>query len=81
MEIKLKLSKNLFIPKLFPLLEDYSTRWEVYFGSSGSGKSFFIAQKLIYRCLKEKIRVLVCRKTGNTIHNSTYQQFKDVAAQ
>ena len=81
MEINLKLSKNLFIPKLFPLLEDYSVRWEVYFGSSGSGKSFFIAQKLLYRCLKEKIRVLVCRKTGNTIHNSTYQQFKDVARQ
>ena len=52
-----KLKKELFVPKFIPLLLDYSRRWEVYMGSAGSAKSYFITQKLIIRCCNEKINI------------------------
>ena len=77
-KITLKLSKSLFVPKYFPLLFDYSHRWEVYMGSAGSAKSYFITQKLIVRCLNEPIRVLVCRRTAATLRNTCFSLFKDI---
>lgn len=80
-QINLNLSKKLFTPKLFPLLEDYTHRFEFYKGSAGSGKSFFITQKIIYRCLKEQIKVLVCRRYATTIRNTCFALFKEVLKQ
>ena len=77
-EINLKLKKNLFVPKFYSLLFDYSHRWEVYMGSAGSAKSYFITQKLILRCLNEKIKILVCRRKASTIRNTCFSLFKDV---
>ena len=77
-KIVLRLSKNLFVPKYYPLLFDYSHRWEVYMGSAGSAKSYFITQKIIVRCLNEKIRVLVCRRTAATLRNTCFSLFKDI---
>ena len=79
-QINLNLKKNLFVPKFYPLLLDYSHRWEVYMGSAGSAKSYFITQKLIVRCLREKVKVLVCRRTGTTIRNTCFSLFKDILA-
>ncbi len=78
MNVNLTISRNQFLPKLFPLLEDYTHRFEGYKGSAGSGKSYFITQKIIYRCLKEKIRVLVCRRYATTIRNTCFALFKEV---
>ncbi|MBO5062893.1 MAG: PBSX family phage terminase large subunit [Campylobacter sp.] len=80
MAIKLNISKGLFAPKFLPLLFDYSTRWEVYMGSAGSAKSYFITQKLILRATREKIKILVCRRTGATIRNTCFSLFKDIIA-
>lgn len=77
-QINLQISKKMFSPKLFPLLEDYSHRFEIYKGSAGSGKSYFITQKIVYRCLREQIRVVVCRRYATTLRNSCFQLFKDV---
>lgn len=79
-DITLKLSKKLFIPKFFPLLFDYSHRWEVYMGSAGSAKSYFITQKIIARCCNEKIKVMVCRQYGTTIRDTCFSLFKDILA-
>lgn len=79
-QIQLKLSKNLFVPKFYPLLLDYSHRWEIYMGSAGSAKSYFITQKLIVRACKEQIRILVCRRTATTIRNTCFSLFKDILA-
>lgn len=68
----------MFTPKFFPLLTDYSHRWEVYMGSAGSSKSYFVSQKLIARCVREKIKVLVCRRYGSTIRNSCFSLFKEI---
>lgn len=79
-QIQLNLSKSLFVPKFFPLLLDYSHRWEVYRGSAGSSKSYFITQKLIVRACRETIKILVCRRTGTTIRNTCFSLFKDILA-
>lgn len=76
--INLILHKNQFSPKFYPLLFDYSHRWEVYMGSAGSSKSYFITQKIITRCCKEKIKVLVCRRYGTTLRNSCFSLFKEI---
>lgn len=77
-QIKLNLKKALFVPKFYPLLLDYGTRWEVYMGSAGSAKSYFITQKLIVRACSEKIKILVCRRYGSTIRNTCFSLFKDI---
>ena len=70
----------MFVPKFFPLLYDYSHRWEIYRGSAGSAKSYFITQKIIVRCCAEKIKVAVCRRYGTTIRNTCFALFKDILA-
>lgn len=78
--INLQLKKSLFVPKFYPLLLDYSHRWEVYMGSAGSAKSYFITQKLIVRACNQKIRILVCRRYGTTIRNTCFSLFKEILA-
>lgn len=79
-QIQLNLKRDLFVPKFYPLLLDYSHRWEVYFGSAGSAKSYFITQKLIIRACREQIKILVCRRYGTTIRNTCFSLFKDILA-
>lgn len=79
-DVNLRLSKKLFVPKFYPLLFDYSNRWECYMGSAGSAKSYFITQKLIVRACREQIKILVCRRYGTTIRNTCFSLFKDMLA-
>lgn len=76
--INLNLKKSLFANKFYPYLLDYSKRWEVYFGGAGSGKSYFITQKIIIRCCREPIRVLICRRYATTLRNTCFALFKEV---
>lgn len=76
--VQLNLKKSLFVPKFYPLLLDYTHRWEVYMGSAGSSKSYFITQKLIVRACREEIKILVCRRYGTTIRNTCFSLFKDI---
>ena len=76
--VQLNLKKSLFAPKFYPYLFDYSTRWEVFYGGAGSGKSYFITQKIIIRCCNEPIKVLVCRRYGSTLRNSCFSLFKEI---
>lgn len=78
--IELNLKKNLFIPKFYPYLRDYSHRWEFWCGSAGSGKSYFLTQRIIIRCCTEPIRFVVCRRYGTTLRNSVFALFKEVLA-
>ena len=64
MEIKLNIKKKVFNDVYFPYLRDYSHKYEIYYGGSGSGKSYFIAQKLLIKALTDKRDVLVIRKVG-----------------
>ena len=79
-QINLNLKKSLFVPKFYPYLLDYSHRWEFWCGSAGSGKSFTIAQRIVIRCCKEPIKVLVCRRYATTLRNSCFALFKEILA-
>lgn len=78
--IQLNLNKSMFVPKFYPYLLDYSRRFEIYMGSAGSAKSYFITQKLIVRACRQPIKILVCRRYGTTIRNSCFSLFKDILA-
>jgi phage terminase large subunit len=78
MAINLNIKKSAIVPKFYPLLLDYSHRWEFWVGSAGSGKSYTIVQKLIIRCCNEPIRILVCRRYATTLRNSCFALFKEV---
>lgn len=75
--INVKISKKVFNDKYLPLLDD-KTRYIVMYGGGSSGKSFFIAQRYIYKMMKTDCRLLVIRQTGNTNRDSTYALFKQV---
>lgn len=77
-QIQLNLKKSLFVPKFYPYLTDYSHRWEFWCGSAGSGKSYFLSQRIIIRCCREPIRFVVCRRYGTTLRNSVFALFKEI---
>lgn len=58
---------------------DNPSRYLMLMGGAGSGKSFFAAQKLLWRMKEESgHRFVVVRKIARTLRNSVYQQLKDV---
>lgn len=63
------------MPVYWPYVRDYTTRFNVYYGGAGSGKSHFVAQKLILKCLQYKRKLLVVRKVGNTLKDSVWAMF------
>lgn len=79
--MRLNIHKNIFNECYLPYLEDYSTRIIVFYGGAGSGKSFFIAQRLVYKALKDKRKILVLRKVNRTTKASTFQLLLDTLIQ
>ena len=72
--LKLQINKRIFNDKFYPLLFDYSHRYEVYKGSAGSGKSHFISQKLIIKAINDpNRRILICRRYGTTVRETVWQ--------
>ena len=49
----------------------------VFYGGAGSGKSYAIAQILVYKALKSKRKILVLRKVNRTTKNSTFSLLLD----
>lgn len=79
--MKINIHKNIFNEVYLPHLEDYSTRFLVFYGGAGSGKSHFIAQRLVYKALKDKRKILVLRKVNKTTKASTFQMLLDTISQ
>lgn len=50
----------------------------MYFGGAGSGKSYFIAQKILIKALTCNRKVLVIRKVASTLKDSVYQLIIDL---
>lgn len=62
----------------YPLYFDES-RYLVLWGGGSSGKSYFAAEKIIYRMLAEKGHKFLCiRKVGKTIRESQFAELKRV---
>lgn len=49
----------------------------IFYGGAGSGKSYAIAQILVYKALKSKRKILVLRKVNRTTKNSTFSLLLD----
>ena len=80
--LELKIDKNIFNDFYYPYLMDYSHRFECHKGSAGSGKSMWISQKLFLKALNmPNRRILVMRKVGASIKDSTWQLFIDILHQ
>lgn len=74
--LQIKIDKSVFNEAFYPYLFNYNSRWEVYKGSAGSGKSHFISQKLIIKAMNEPgRRVLACRRYSSTIRETIWQLF------
>ena len=77
-EINVQISKKVFNDKFIPYL-DNDKRYLVFYGGAGSGKSFFVVERFIYKMLKSKMfNLLVVRKTGKSNRDSTFALFKQV---
>ncbi len=69
--IRFNIHKRMFNKAYYPHLRDYSHRFNVFYGGSGSGKSHFVIQKLVFKYLTYPNRkCLVVRKVGNTLRDS-----------
>ena len=68
---KVEISKKVFNDVYLPYL-DNTDRYLVFFGGGSSGKSYFIAQRWIYKCLTQKMNLLVVRQTGKSNRDSTF---------
>ena len=75
--MKIIIHKNIFNDIYLPHLKDFNKRYEVYYGGAGSGKSYFVAQKLVIKALTDRRKVLVLRKVGRTVKNSVFQLILD----
>ena len=76
--INLHINSSVFLPCFRPYVEDYSYRYNVYYGGRGSGKTKFLHQKLLIKGLKEKRLILLMRKETNKLRDSVWKELKEV---
>ena len=79
--MKIKVHTNIFCPVYLPHLNPDGHRILVFYGGAGSGKSFFVAQRLVYKALRSRRKVLVLRKVNRTTKASTFQLLLDTLDQ
>jgi phage terminase large subunit len=78
MNINIKISKKVFNDVYLPYL-DNQDRYLLFYGGGSSGKSYFIAQRFIYKLLHPtRCNLLVVRQTGDTNRKSTFPLLKQV---
>ena len=78
MDINIKISKKVFNDVYLPYL-DNTDRYLVFYGGGSSGKSYFIAQRFIYKLIHPtRCNLLVTRNTGDTNRTSTFPLLKQV---
>lgn len=76
--LKNKLNPALFNDWVLEHIDDYSHRYEVYYGGGGSGKSVGAVQKIVLKAIGNKRKVLVIRKVDRTLKDSIYALTKSI---
>ena len=69
--------EKAFLPCYQPYIEDYSYRYNIYYGGRGSGKTHFVISKLLIKGLKEKRVVLLMRKTATNLKYSVWKELNE----
>ena len=78
MKVDIKISKKVFNDVYLPYLNN-EDRYLVFYGGGSSGKSYFIAERYIYKLIHPKrCNLLVVRQTGDTNRKSTFPLLKHV---
>ena len=78
MNVNIKISKKVFNDVYLPYLNN-TDRYLVFYGGGSSGKSYFIAQRFIYKLIHPtRCNLLVVRQTGDTNRKSTFPLLKQV---
>ena len=78
MNVNIKISKKVFNDVYLPYL-DNEDRYLLFYGGGSSRKSYFIAQRYIYKLIHPKrCNLLVTRQTGDTNRKSTFPLLKQV---
>ena len=78
MDVNIRISKSVFNDCYLPYLNN-EDRYLVFYGGGSSGKSYFIAQRYIYKLLHQnRCNLLVVRQTGDTNRRSTFPLLKQV---
>lgn len=76
--VNITVDRKVFNSCYLPYLTDES-KFLVFYGGAGSGKSFFIAQRYIFKLLKnEMCNILTVRQVGDTNRDSTFALFVQV---
>ena len=73
--IKLNVDRSFFNEKYIPYLKS-EHRYNVFYGGSSSGKSYFVATKLILDLLQKKKKLLVVRQTFASINETVFTEIK-----
>ena len=77
-DISISISRKVFNEIYIPYLEDFN-RYLIFYGGAGSGKSFFVVERYVYKILKQPMmNLLTVRATGKSNRDSTFALFKQV---
>ena len=78
MNVNIKISKKVFNDVYLPFLNN-EDRYLLFYGGGSSGKSYFIAQRFVYKLIHPtRCNLLVVRQTGDTNRRSTFPLLKQV---
>lgn len=78
-DINLNINKRFFNEAYLPYLHTTKkgkTRYLVYYGGAGSGKSVWVVQNSILKGLASRRKFLILRKVGANLRDSIYQEYK-----
>lgn len=75
MRAKAKVNKSLFNTIYRKHGLDNNAYFQIYFGGSSSGKSYFLAQRAVLDVLKGR-NILVVRKVKNTVRGSVFNEIR-----
>ena len=78
--IDVTIPKELFNEVYLPYLQNHS-RVQIYYGGSSSGKSVFLAQRVVYDLLAGGRNYLICRAVGRYVPKSVWQEVESVIKQ
>lgn len=71
--LTVKLDPELYNPVYYDFIDE-PARLQIFFGGASSGKSRFLAQRMIYDLLKGGRNYLVVRKVANTLRKSVFTE-------
>ncbi len=78
--VSINIDPSVFNDVFYPYLDCYS-RTQIIYGGSSSGKSHFVAERLVLDLMGEGRNYLVCRRVGKTIKTSVFAQVKRIISE